>query len=80
VRSWRGQWQPEPLESSLPHEIVDTDGRVRAPLPGMRPFKNRGAASRFLTECIFIYDKRRKDARNDPRNWTVRPIHREGVK
>lgn len=78
MKSWRGAWLRPQLESSLPHEIVDTDGRVRAPLPGMRPFKNRGAAARFLGEVIFIYDKRRKDGRDDPRTWSVRPIRQEG--
>ena len=75
---YRGAWIRPAMESSLPHEIVDSDGRRRVPMPGYSPFKSRAAATRWLHHLIHRYDKRRADSRNDPRTWVVRPI-KEGV-
>jgi hypothetical protein len=78
MRIYRGAYVREPLESRGPHEIVDSDGRRRVPMPGFPVFKDKGSATRWLHYLIRMYDKRRHDGRDDPRSWSVRPL-KEGA-
>lgn len=71
---YRGQWVRPVLESSLPHIVVDRDGKQRAPLVQDIYFTNQGTARRWLHERIRDYDKRRRDGVDDPRTWAVRPV------
>ncbi len=63
-----------PLESALPHEIVDQRG-VRVQL-GF--YYSRSAATRELNRRIKRYDKRRQGP-EDPRKWTVQPVREGGT-
>jgi hypothetical protein len=75
----RGQYVREPLESSLPHIIVDSTGAQRLPPEGRdcfgqpmkRTFKTRAVATRLLNKL------RRKPSPfiiGDPKTWTVQPV------
>lgn len=65
------RWSVGQLESSLPHIIVDSTGRRRAPHPDFPPFKNRGTATRLLNRL------RRKPSPfivDDPKTWQVQVV------
>lgn len=74
-------WGKRPMESSLPHEIVDAEGRRRAQLgpwvelEGERGvFRSKSAATRYLKHSLIQHYDRRRHGPDDPRTWAVRPL------
>lgn len=60
------KWGEPPLESSLPHILIDTAGAPRS-----KVLKNRAVATRLLNQL------RRKPSpflMGDPKNWKVHPV------
>jgi len=67
--AWGGE---QPLQSSLPHIIVDATGARVRPLPEFPPFPNRTQATKALNRIIEAWDHRRHGP-EDPRTWRVQP-------
>lgn len=65
------RWGEPPLESSLPHIIVDTAGNPRSKI-----LRNRAVATRLLNQM------RRKPSPlllGDPKTWRVQPVKEEDL-
>jgi hypothetical protein len=71
IGAYRGQWVRPPLESSLPHEILDQYGQ-NVVGHGFQ-FGNKTAATRYLNSFLRSYNGSRHGP-DDPHNWTVRPV------
>ena len=71
-RKTNSAWGAGPLESSLPHIIVDAAGVRQRPLNGFPPFPNRTQATRVLN----ILRKRKGSAfiTGNPHDWRVIPF------
>lgn len=72
LKTWnRGE---QPLESSLPHIIVDSRGVRQRPLPEFPPFPNRTQA----TKALNLLRKRPSPfIIGDPKTWRVEPVREE---